>query len=151
MHQRLSRRHLVQAALLASAGLGACGISARLPAGAAAALAPTGKLRASINLGNPILARRDGAQAAGVSVDMARMLAEQLGVPMEMLVVDSARVSVEAVTSGRADIGFFAVDPARANTIGLSVAAFISMVTMWRIQLSASRAAPCTWGAQRIE
>jgi polar amino acid transport system substrate-binding protein len=120
MHQRLSRRHLVQAALLASAGLGACGISARLPAGAAAALAPTGKLRASINLGNPILARRDGAQAAGVSVDMARMLAEQLGVPMEMLVVDSARVSVEAVTSGPADIGFFAVDPARANTIGFT-------------------------------
>ncbi len=120
MHQRLSRRHLVQAALLASAGLGACGSSARLPAGAAAALAPTGKLRASINLGNPILARRDGAQAAGVSVDMARMLAEQLGVPMEMLVVDSARVSVEAVTSGHADIGFFAVDPARANTIGFT-------------------------------
>jgi polar amino acid transport system substrate-binding protein len=120
MHQHLLRRHLVQAALIAGAGLGACSSSARLPAGAAAALAPTGKLRASINLGNPILARRDGDQAAGVSVDLARTLAEQLGVPLEMLVVDSARVSVEAVTSGRADIGFFAVDPQRADTIGFT-------------------------------
>jgi polar amino acid transport system substrate-binding protein len=110
----------VHTALLASAGLGACSSPLRLPAGAAAALAPTGTLRASINLGNPILARRDGALAAGVSVDLARTLAEQLGVPMEMLVVDSARLSVEAVTSGRADIGFFAVDPQRANTIGFT-------------------------------
>ena len=34
--------------------------------------------------------------------------------------VDSARLSVEAVTTGRADIGFFAVDPQRANTIGFT-------------------------------
>jgi polar amino acid transport system substrate-binding protein len=86
-----------------------------------AALAPSGRLRASINLGNPILARRaEGGQAAGVSVDLARTLAGQLGVPMDMLVVDSARLSVEAVTSGRADIGFFAIDPERANTIGFT-------------------------------
>jgi hypothetical protein len=57
MHHHLSRRQLVHAALLASAGLGACSSPLRLPAGAAAALAPTAKLRASINLGNPILAR----------------------------------------------------------------------------------------------
>ena len=120
MPNDLSRRRLVHVALLAGAGVGACSSTVRLPAGAAAALAPTGTLRASINLGNPILARRDGAQAAGVSVDLARTLAEQLGVPMEMLVVDSARLSVEAVTAGRADIGFFAVDPQRANTIGFT-------------------------------
>ncbi len=120
MPNDLSRRRLVHAALLVSAGVGACSSTVRLPAGAAAALAPTGTLRASINLGNPILARRDGAQAAGVSVDLARTLAEQLGVPREMLVVDSARLSVEAVTAGRADIGFFAVDPQRANTIGFT-------------------------------
>ena len=36
------------------------------------AFTPTGKLRASINLGNPILAYRDAdGQARGVSVDLA--------------------------------------------------------------------------------
>jgi polar amino acid transport system substrate-binding protein len=121
MPHRLSRRHFVHAALLAGAGLNACGSTARLPAGAAAALAPSGKLRASINLGNPILARREGTDgAAGVSVDLARTLAEHLGVPAELLIVDAARLSVDAVTTGRADIGFFAVDPQRANTIGFT-------------------------------
>jgi polar amino acid transport system substrate-binding protein len=121
MAHDLSRRHVVQAALLAGIGLSACGSTARLPSGATAALAPTGRLRASINLGNPILARREGSDgAAGVSVDLARTLAEQLGVPVDLLVVDSARLSVDAVTSGRADIGFFAVDPERANTIGFT-------------------------------
>jgi polar amino acid transport system substrate-binding protein len=88
----------------------------------AEALAPSGRLRASINLGNPILARRVAGsdQAAGVSVDLARTLAEQLSVPLDTLVVDSALKSVEAVTSGRADIGFFAIDPQRANTIGFT-------------------------------
>ena len=44
---------------------------------AAALLAPTGVLRASINVGNPVLARHDGSGQApyGVSIDMARALA----------------------------------------------------------------------------
>jgi polar amino acid transport system substrate-binding protein len=117
----LSRRRFASAALFAGIGLSACAGGARLPGGAAAALAPSGRLRASINLGNPILARREGSDgAAGVSVDLARTLAEQLGVPVDLLVVDSARLSVDAVTSGRADIGFFAIDPLRANTIGFT-------------------------------
>ena len=84
-----------------------------------AALAPTGRLRASINLGNPVLARRDAATgaAAGVSVDLARALADELGVPLELVVVDGAAQSVEAVKSGQADIGFFAIDPLRGDGI----------------------------------
>ena len=48
---------------------------------ACADLAPQGILRASINLGNPLLARRDGSsgEVFGVSVDLARALAERLG------------------------------------------------------------------------
>lgn len=121
MPHAISRRRVVHATLLAGAGLSACATGTPLPAGAGAALAPTGRLRASINLGNPILARREGSDgAAGVSVDLARTLAEQLRLPIDLLVVDSARLSVETVTSGRADIGFFAVDPQRASTIGFS-------------------------------
>jgi len=52
------------------------------------ALAPTGTLRAVINLGNPILASRDANGApAGVSVDLATELARRLGVEAEFVVV----------------------------------------------------------------
>lgn len=79
---------------------------------------PTGKLRAAINLGNAVLANRDPAgQPGGVSVDMARALAAQLGVELELVVVDGAAKSVSAIGSGQADVGFFAIDPLRADTI----------------------------------
>ncbi|QRQ86000.1 ABC transporter substrate-binding protein [Cupriavidus oxalaticus] len=83
-----------------------------------AAFAPTGVLRASINLGNPILANRgkDG-QPFGVSVDLANALAQRLDLPLQLVVVDAARKSVEVVSSEEADVGFFAIDPKRAATI----------------------------------
>ena len=85
------------------------------------AFAPTGVLRASINLGNPILAGRDGeGRAIGVSVDLARGLAERLGLPVELAVFDTAAKSVEAVTSEQADVGFFAIDPVRGAGIAFT-------------------------------
>jgi polar amino acid transport system substrate-binding protein len=82
------------------------------------AFAPTGRLRASINTGNPILAAPDAeAGARGVSVDLARGLAERLGVPLELVVFDTAGKSVDAVTQERADVGFFAIDPKRGEGI----------------------------------
>ena len=63
------------------------------------AFAPTGKLRASINLGNPILANKhpQTGEPFGVSIDLARALAKQLGVDIELVVFDAAGKSVEAV------------------------------------------------------
>jgi polar amino acid transport system substrate-binding protein len=88
-----------------------------VPAAAVADLAPTGKLRAVINLGNAVLAKRDPAgQPAGVSVDLARELARRLGVEAELVTVDAAMGSVDALAQGRVDVGFFAIDPARATT-----------------------------------
>jgi polar amino acid transport system substrate-binding protein len=83
-----------------------------------AAFTPTGKLRASINLGNPILANRgaDGVPV-GVSIDLAREFGRWLNVEVELVVFDSAGKSVEAVTAENADIGFFAVDPLRGTGI----------------------------------
>ena len=79
-----------------------------------AGFTPTGVLRASINLGNPILAGRDaGGAPAGVSVDLARELARRLEAPLELVVFDAAGKSVAAVTGEEADIGFFAIDPLR--------------------------------------
>lgn len=84
----------------------------------ARAFAPSGRLRASINTGNPVLAAADARDGArGVSVDLARAFAERLGVPLELVVFDTAGKSVDAVTQEQADIGFFAIDPKRGQGI----------------------------------
>ena len=85
-------------------------------------LAPTAKLRAAINLGNPILARRadPGADPVGVSVDLARGFAERLGVELRLVVFETAARAVEAVESDQADIGFFAIDPTRGVHIAFT-------------------------------
>ena len=115
------RRRLVAAggASLALLAAGCASRAGALPADVAAALAPTGTLRASINVGNPILARRDPAAggAVGVSVDLARELARQLGVGIELHVFDAAARSVDAVRAEQADIGFFAIDPLRGQGV----------------------------------
>ncbi len=82
-------------------------------------IAPTGKLRASINLGNPILANKNpqSGEPYGVSIDLANALARKLGLEIELLVFDSAGKSVEAVTQEKADFGFFAIDPLRGEGI----------------------------------
>jgi polar amino acid transport system substrate-binding protein len=104
--------------VLSAVLLGACVSTPEAPPAAVADLAPTGKLRAVINFGNPILAGKDEAsgQPKGVSVDLARELARRLGVDVELVTVASAGASVETLASGRVDVGFFAIDPARAAT-----------------------------------
>ena len=86
------------------------------------AFTPTGKLRASINLGNPILANRDPAtgEPFGVSIDLARAFAERLSADLELVVFDAAGKSVQALTDERADFGFFAVDPLRGETVAFT-------------------------------
>ena len=81
------------------------------------AFARNGTMRASINLGNPILANRDAAtgEPVGVSIDLAREFARRLGVGVDLMVFEKAASSVDAVKNEKADIGFFAVDPARSE------------------------------------
>jgi polar amino acid transport system substrate-binding protein len=82
------------------------------------AFTPTGKLRASINTGNPVLAAADAVHGArGVSVDLARGFAQRLGVALELVVFDTAGQSVDAISQEQADIGFFAIDPKRGEGI----------------------------------
>ncbi|WP_220451186.1 transporter substrate-binding domain-containing protein [Nocardioides dongkuii] len=83
-------------------------------------LAPSGTLRASINLGNPVLAQGTHDAPAGVTVDIARELGSRLGIPVELICFDAARDSFEAMAAGRADICFLAVDPAREETVAFT-------------------------------
>ena len=92
------------------------------PKSAIPALAPGGRLRAAINLGNPILAGREArtGEVRGVSVDLARRLAAQLGLELDLVVVDTAGKSVDVVARGEADVGFFAIDPVRGRDIAFT-------------------------------
>ena len=84
--------------------------------------APKGALRVAINVGNPILARRHPETQApeGVSIDLATELAQRLDVPLELVVFEAASKSVEALSQDVADVGFFAIDPTRGETIGFT-------------------------------
>jgi len=95
--------------------LGACATASAPPA-AVADLAPTGKLRAAINYGNPVLAVRDpnSAEPRGVSVDLSRELARRLGVPVELVIYEAAGKVVEGQKSGAWDVAYVAIDPQRA-------------------------------------
>lgn len=83
-------------------------------------LVPTGTLRASINLGNPVLAQGTPDAPAGVTVDLAREVAGRLGVGIQFLCFDAARKSFEAVKTGSADIGFLAIEPAREADVSFT-------------------------------
>src|SRR3954462_9413898 len=99
--------------------LGACATAGNLRAGEAKEIAPTGRLRAAINLGNAVLAQKDPAtgEPSGVSVDLARELGRRLGLPVDLVVYDAAGKVVEAVKSGAWDVAFVAIDPERAAEI----------------------------------
>lgn len=107
------------ACLAAAAGLlWLAGCAAATPdprAAAVAELGATGKLRAAINFGNPILASRGaGGEPRGVSVDLAREAARRLGLPVELVLFNSAGNVVEAVKARQVDLAFVAIDPVRA-------------------------------------
>lgn len=83
-------------------------------------LAPTGVLRVSINLGNPVLAQGTPTAPSGITVDIAREVADRLGVSVELVCFDAARKSFEAVTNGQSDLAFLAVEPAREAEIAFT-------------------------------
>src|SRR5204863_9123276 len=85
-------------------------------------LAPTGKLRAAINLGNGVLAQPDGAggQPKGITPDLAMELGRRLGVPVELVVYQAAGKVFDAVKDGAWDVSFVAIEPVRAAEIEFS-------------------------------
>src|SRR5689334_15510180 len=83
-------------------------------------LAPTGTLRAAINLGNAVLAHGTPEEPGGVTVDLARALGERLGLPVALLCVDAARKAFDAMAGGHGDLCFLAVDPARETEVAFT-------------------------------
>ena len=95
--------------------LAACAAVPPAPTLVVAQLAPNGTLRAAINYGNPLLAKRDADGAPrGVSVDLARELGRRLGVPVELVTYTAAGKMVAGIQAGEWDVAFYAIDPVRA-------------------------------------
>jgi len=85
-------------------------------------LTTDGRLRVSINLGNPILVQKDETVSEetgikGITVDLARELARRLDVPLDLVMFRSAGLVVDALEREKLNVVFLAIDPKRANEI----------------------------------
>jgi polar amino acid transport system substrate-binding protein len=110
-------RHAISIAVAAlTIALGAPAWAA--PPEAVRDLAPEGTLHAAINYGNSVLAQRPatGDQPRGVSVELARELGRQLGVPVRFVFFDRAGKVTDALKANAKawDVAFLAIDPVRA-------------------------------------
>src|SRR5436309_1941296 len=83
-------------------------------------LAPTGTLRASINLGNIVLAQGTPENPGGVTPELARELGKRLGVPVSLTCFDGAGKAFEAMKAGKVDVVFLAIEPVRAAEIAFT-------------------------------
>jgi polar amino acid transport system substrate-binding protein len=83
------------------------------------ALAPDGKLRVAINLGNPVLVKRDAAsgELSGIAIDLGRRLASRLDAQFVPVSYPNAGALVDGAKAGAWDVAFAAIDPARADTL----------------------------------
>lgn len=84
-------------------------------------LAPEGVLRAAINFGNPVLAQRgEGGEPQGVSVALARALADELGVRLELITFEAAGKVFAALADDLWRVAFLAIEPVREQEIAFS-------------------------------
>jgi polar amino acid transport system substrate-binding protein len=89
-----------------------------------AELAPTGTLRAGINLSNFLLVtgRTASGDPEGVSPGMARAVAERLGVPIRYVPFAKPGLLADAVDDNVWDIGLIGAEPQRAEKIAFTAA-----------------------------
>lgn len=87
-----------------------------------AELAPGGVLRAGINMSNHLLVTGRGAagEPEGVAPDMARAIAERLGVPLRLVPFASPKLVADAAGDDLWDICLIGNEPERAATIAFS-------------------------------
>lgn len=89
-----------------------------------AQLAPTGTLRAGINMANVLLVteRPENGDPGGVGPDFARAIADRLGVPVSYVPYPTPGEVADAVDDGVWDIGLIGAEPSRAEKIEFTAA-----------------------------
>ncbi len=102
-------------------------------------LAPSGTLRAGINLGNILLVTgsTSAGKPTGVAPDMAREVADRLGVAVSYVPFASPGEVADAVGSDAWDIALIAAEPARAESIVFS-AAYVEIEATYLVPASSS-------------
>jgi polar amino acid transport system substrate-binding protein len=95
-----------------------------MPDKAVAELAPTGVLRAAINMGNFLLVTGKTASGdpQGVSPDMAAAIAERLGVPVKYVPYARPGEIADAAGTNVWDIGLIGAEPQRAAVMEFTAA-----------------------------
>jgi polar amino acid transport system substrate-binding protein len=85
-------------------------------------LAPSGTLRAAINLGNTLLVTGESANGdpEGVAPDMAREVANRLGVPVSYIPYPRPGDLADDAATNTWDIGLIGADPKRAEKIAFT-------------------------------
>lgn len=98
--------------------------AATAPADVIAELAPTGTLRAGINLSNFLLVtgKAENGDPQGVSPDVAAAIASRLGVPVTYKTYPSPGELADDAANGGWDIGNIGAEPQRAETISFTAA-----------------------------
>jgi len=87
-------------------------------------LAPSGKLRVGVNLGNFLLVNKDPAGGAprGIVPDLARELGSQLGAQVELVTFSGAGETADGARTGAWDVAFIGAEPQRAEQIAFTAA-----------------------------
>jgi polar amino acid transport system substrate-binding protein len=100
-----------------------------MASGLAPAWAADGPLRAVYLSGNPVQASPDPTSGAlkGPAVDLAREIARRLGRTLELSAGNGVDGVLASVRDGRADIGFVAYDPTRADGLEFSPPYLLSL------------------------
>lgn len=92
-------------------------------------ISPTGKLRVGV-VSAParsafFVVQDEGGEPRGVTVDLGKELARQVGVPVEFFVVSSSGELVDAMSSAALDVAFMPIDAERRHRVDFGPAYFV--------------------------
>jgi polar amino acid transport system substrate-binding protein len=107
------------------------------------ALGRGGILRAGINLGNKALVWDEGGALTGPAPDLARALATEASLDLQVVTYPAARLLAEAAPEDRWDIAFLANDPSREHLVACS-RPYLTIEATFAYRMGAEIADPAT-------
>jgi polar amino acid transport system substrate-binding protein len=134
-HRRRVTARPLAAAISAAFLAAACANPRPLPAPAAvaapphagadaavrAAIAPTGVLRIGVYPGSPTsMVRTPAGESRGLSVELGRALADRLGLPADLVILERVAQVVDGIAAGQVDMTITNASPARAQRVDFS-------------------------------
>ena len=105
-------------------------------------LAPSGKIRAGINFGNALLAKRDAdGTPRGIAVELAQELSRRVGSSLEIVSYAAAGKMADGAKAGAWGVAFLATDPDRASEI-IFTAPYLEVHTSYLVPAGSPLRAP---------